>query len=88
MAVSKAATPRRSNLGPAAPKLRTNGQATGAAFAQISGADYNRADNFATAVRSGVREAERRDYEDREAAQNATALRELGFQGRDDDDAF
>jgi hypothetical protein len=62
-----AAPPRpRSTLGPAAPRLRTHGQATGSAFAQIGGADYNRAVSYATAIRSGVREVERRDTEARD----------------------
>jgi hypothetical protein len=44
----------RSNLGSSAPRFRTNGQAAGSAFAQISEADYNRASDFARAIRSGV----------------------------------
>jgi hypothetical protein len=65
---------------------RAQGQAAGAAFAQISRADSDQAASYARAIQRGVQEAEREDDEAREIAQNAGALRELGFPCRDAED--
>jgi hypothetical protein len=79
-------SPPPSTLGSPAARAHTRGQSFGQAFAPLSGAAYDRAVSYTRAIRSGAQEAERRDNEAREVAQNSNALRELGFRGRDDDD--
>jgi len=76
----------RAAIRPPASTPRAQGQSYGRAFAQISGADYDRASNYARAIRSGAREAQQRDTEARDMAQDPDALRALGFYGRDDDE--
>ena len=71
---------------PAPATARAQGQAAGAAFAQISRADSDQAASYARAIQRGVQEAEREDDEAREIARNAGALRELGFPCRDAED--
>ena len=44
---------------------RAQGRAAGAAFAQISRADYNKAASFTRAIQAGIREASREDQEAR-----------------------
>jgi len=85
-AVRPPSSRRASTLGPPATTPRAQGQAAGAAFANINRADYDRAVAFSTAIRWGAREAQRRDNEAREMAQDPDYLRGLGFHGRDADD--
>jgi hypothetical protein len=78
--------PRRATVPMATNRPHAQGQAAGAAFAQITRNDYDRATTFARAIQAGVRTAEREAQEAREIAQNAGALRAMGFPSSDDED--
>jgi hypothetical protein len=84
---AQVAVPRRAIV-PTTPNPRTQGRTAGAAFAQISRADYDQAQTFTRAIRAGAREAERQDADARDIAQDAGALRAMGFPCRDDEDDF
>lgn len=82
---AQVSVPRRATVPMVTNSPRAQGQAAGAAFAQIGKADYDRAASYARAIRQGVREAEREDDEARSVAQDASALRALGFPAADED---
>ena len=67
---------------------RAQGRAAGAAFAQISRADYSQAASYTRAIQAGVREASREDEEARNIAASAGALRAMGFPASDNEDDF
>lgn len=73
------------------PARALKGEPPGAAFAQLGRDDYSQAASFARALQRGVREAEREDDEARAIAQDAGALRAMGFptcRNDEDDDDF
>ena len=68
---------------------REAGRTMGAGFARLnrmSGADFEKAENIASAIQKGFRDARLRDARDAALANDPDFLRSLGFTGQSEDD--